>query len=55
MCGGWELTLNSYHTLMSTHTEITLSLTATWQRIHVDFVGPFGDHVYLVVVDAHAK
>lgn len=26
-----------------------------WQRIHVDFAGPFEGHMYLVVVDAHSK
>ncbi len=26
-----------------------------WQRIHVDFAGPFEGHMYLVVVDAHYK
>ncbi|KAL6455440.1 hypothetical protein MHYP_G00004880 [Metynnis hypsauchen] len=26
-----------------------------WQRIHVDFAGPFEDKMFLVVVDAHSK
>nr|XP_024658736.1 uncharacterized protein K02A2.6-like [Maylandia zebra] len=26
-----------------------------WERIHVDFAGPFESHMYLVVVDAHSK
>ncbi len=26
-----------------------------WQRIHVDFAGPFEGHMYLVVVEAHSK
>ncbi|XP_056132822.1 uncharacterized protein K02A2.6-like, partial [Lampris incognitus] len=26
-----------------------------WERIHVDFAGPFEGHMYLVVVDAHSK
>ena len=26
-----------------------------WQRIHVDFAGPFCGHMYFVVVDAHSK
>jgi hypothetical protein len=29
--------------------------TAPWKRIHVDFAGPFLDHQFLVVVDAHSK
>ena len=26
-----------------------------WQRLHVDFAGPFMDRSYLIVVDAHSK
>lgn len=26
-----------------------------WQRIHVDFCGPFLGHMFLVIVDAHSK
>ena len=26
-----------------------------WQRIHLDFTGPFWGHMYLLVVDAHSK
>lgn len=26
-----------------------------WQRIHIDFAGPFEDRMFLVVVDAHSK
>jgi len=26
-----------------------------WKRIHVDFAGPFQGHMFLVIVDAHAK
>ncbi|KAL2081888.1 hypothetical protein ACEWY4_021706 [Coilia grayii] len=26
-----------------------------WQRIHVDFAGPFQGHMFMVVVDAHSK
>ena len=29
--------------------------TKPWQRIHVDFAGPFLGRMFLVVVDAHAK
>ena len=29
--------------------------TSPWERIHVDFAGPFEGHMYLVVVDAHSK
>ena len=29
--------------------------TKPWQRIHVDFAGPFMGSMYLVVVDAHSK
>lgn len=26
-----------------------------WYRIHIDFMGPFEDRMFLVVVDAHSK
>ena len=26
-----------------------------WERIHVDFAGPYVDYMFLVVVDAHSK
>lgn len=26
-----------------------------WERIHIDFAGPFMSHTYLIVVDAHSK
>ncbi|XP_062405896.1 uncharacterized protein K02A2.6-like [Sardina pilchardus] len=26
-----------------------------WQRVHIDYAGPFLDRMYLVVVDAHSK
>lgn len=26
-----------------------------WERIHVDFAGPFEGHMYFIVVDAHSK
>ncbi|XP_028327386.1 uncharacterized protein K02A2.6-like [Gouania willdenowi] len=29
--------------------------TTPWQRIHVDYAGPFMDHMFLIVVDAHSK
>ena len=29
--------------------------TRVWQRIHIDFAGPFQGHTFLVVVDAHSK
>lgn len=29
--------------------------TAPWQRIHIDFAGPFEGRMFLVVVDAHSK
>ena len=29
--------------------------TAPWQRIHIDYVGPFQNSMFLVVVDAHSK
>ena len=29
--------------------------TRPWQRIHVDYAGPFMGSMYLVVVDAHSK
>ncbi|XP_061152316.1 uncharacterized protein K02A2.6-like [Syngnathus typhle] len=28
---------------------------APWQRIHIDYAGPFMDHMFLIVVDAHSK
>uniref|UniRef100_A0A3B3IN70 Gypsy retrotransposon integrase-like protein 1 n=1 Tax=Oryzias latipes TaxID=8090 RepID=A0A3B3IN70_ORYLA len=29
--------------------------SSPWERIHVDFAGPFEGHMYLIVVDAHSK
>ena len=29
--------------------------TRPWSRIHLDFAGPIGDKVILVLVDAHSK
>jgi hypothetical protein len=29
--------------------------STTWQRIHVDFAGPFLGMMFLVIVDAHSK
>ena len=29
--------------------------TSSWERIHVDFVGPFLGRMFLVLVDAHSK
>ncbi|KAL4008501.1 hypothetical protein ACER0C_002353 [Sarotherodon galilaeus] len=29
--------------------------SAPWQRIHIDYAGPFMDQMFLVVVDAHSK
>ena len=29
--------------------------TAPWQRIHIDYAGPFKNQMFLVVVDAHSK
>ena len=29
--------------------------TAPWRRLHVDYAGPFMNHMFLVVVDAHSK
>ena len=26
-----------------------------WQRVHIDFAGPFQNRMYLIVVDAHSK
>ena len=26
-----------------------------WSRLHVDFAGPFQDHTFLIVMDAHSK
>lgn len=28
---------------------------APWQRIHIDFAGPFEGRMFFVVVDAHSK
>ena len=30
-------------------------LNSSWERIHVDFAGPFLGHTFLVIVDAHSK
>ena len=29
--------------------------SSPWERIHIDFAGPFMDRMFLVVVDAHSK
>ena len=29
--------------------------TCAWQRIHVDFAGPFKGHAFLIIVDAYSK
>jgi hypothetical protein len=29
--------------------------SAPWKRIHIDFAGPFMDHMFLIAVDAHSK
>jgi len=29
--------------------------TRPWQRLHVDFVGPFNEGMFLIVVDAKSK
>jgi len=29
--------------------------TTPWQRIHIEFAGPFQNSMFLVVVDAHSK
>ena len=29
--------------------------TTPWQRIHIDYAGPFMDRMFLIVVDAHSK
>ena len=26
-----------------------------WKRVHIDFAGPFLNHMFLVVIDAHSK
>ena len=30
-------------------------LSKPWERIHIDFCGPFRNHIYLIVVDAYSK
>lgn len=29
--------------------------TAPWERVHIDYAGPFLDRMFLIVVDAHSK
>ena len=29
--------------------------TGVWQRIHIDFAGPFLGHMFLLVIDSHSK
>ena len=29
--------------------------SAPWERIHIDFTGPFLGHMFLIAVDAHSK
>ena len=26
-----------------------------WSRLHIDFVGPFMGHMYLIIIDSHSK
>jgi len=64
MCGGLALTTKlklvktctGYH-----HTQPQPQIApwewpvALWQRPHIDYAGPFLDHMFLIVVDAHSK
>ena len=29
--------------------------TKPWQRLHIDYVGPFHNKMFLIVIDAHSK
>ncbi|CAG2213598.1 unnamed protein product [Mytilus edulis] len=29
--------------------------SSPWKRIHIDFAGPFIDHMFLIIIDAHSK
>ena len=29
--------------------------TRPWSRVHIDFVGPFLNHMFLILIDAHSK
>ena len=29
--------------------------TRPWSRLHIDFAGPFLNHMYLILVDSHSK
>ncbi|XP_056135399.1 uncharacterized protein K02A2.6-like, partial [Lampris incognitus] len=57
-----ELQANSCHSCQRSQREPSLAPlhpwmwpSSPWERIHVDFAGPFEGHMYLVVVDAHSK
>lgn len=57
-----ELQVKSCHSCQSVQKEPGLAPlhswmwpSSPWERIHVDFAGPFEGHMYLVMVDAHSK
>ncbi|XP_041962465.1 uncharacterized protein K02A2.6-like [Alosa sapidissima] len=57
-----ELKAKSCHSCQSVQKEPGLAPlhpwmwpSSPWERIHVDFAGPFEGHMYLVAVDAHSK
>ncbi|XP_056144368.1 uncharacterized protein K02A2.6-like [Lampris incognitus] len=57
-----ELQAKSCHSFQRSQREPSLAPlhpwmwpSSPWERIHVDFAGPFEGHMYLVVVDAHSK
>nr|XP_054596817.1 uncharacterized protein K02A2.6-like [Nothobranchius furzeri] len=57
-----ELQAKACHSCQRVHKEPGLAPlhpwlwpSCPWEQIHVDFVGPFEGHMYLVVVDAHSK
>ena len=51
-CGGCALQQNNPK---ATNTHPWVYPETPWQRIHVDFAGPFLGHMFLIVVDAHSK
>lgn len=39
----------------SLHLCVGIWSSSLWERIQLDFTGPFEGHMYLVVVDVHSK
>ena len=50
-----SLPISEKCTSRGTSTPLVIWPSTPWQRIHVDFAGPFMGKMFLVVIDAHSK